>query len=98
MSVRGAVLVAISGPLGLRFAQRCAANLCPSARPGVARARATDARGITRSGRCEAPKIGDTRPAAVYDRVPLRARGAEPLRVECAFGRLTTDGLARFRQ
>src|SRR5271168_3980177 len=64
--------------IGFRFAQRCAANLCPSARPELARARAREREGDHPLCRHEATKNGDTRPEA---RVLLPAREAEPLSI-----------------
>src|SRR5712672_1537442 len=61
-------------------------HLCPSARPGVARARAAAGEGdhppvrAARKGRLAArsAKDGDTRPPAARAALPLRARGAAP--------------------
>src|ERR1700678_849744 len=61
------------------FAQRCAANLCPSARPGLASARARTARGITRSARPKGGRTGIRGSRCAKAHAPLRARGAAPL-------------------
>ena len=85
ISINLGPVISFSSGLGL---QRSAAlNPCPSARPGVASARATDARGITRSA--QAPSRGRTgirvrRCATAH--APLRARGAAPLRLQTKTG------------